>query len=109
MYWLTGLLGIISVAAPYIFRFSDNRTALWTSFIVGVVLLISSIMEWLDGDKKSWEYWVAGVTGFVAIGAPFVLGFGTLAGAVWSLVVIGAVVVAISGLRLFWGRDLSHY
>lgn len=109
MYWVTLLLGIISMAAPYLFGYSDNTAALWTGFIVGAVLMGTSVMEWLDEEKRTWEYWVAGLAGISAIAAPFVLGFGGLTGAVWTLALIGIVTVVISGARLFWGGGFRTY
>lgn len=109
MYWATGLLGIITMASPFMFGYSNNMAALWTGFIVGAVLMGTSVMEWLDDDKRSWEYWVAGLAGISAIAAPFVFGFGGLTAAVWTLALVGIATVVISGARLFWGGGFRTY
>jgi hypothetical protein len=109
MYRIMGVLGILAIAAPYILNFSNNQTALWSSVILGIILVISAVAEWLDEDKTSWEYYLAGLTGLAALGAPFLLGFGSLTSAVWTLVLIGIIAVAISAARLFLGRDMTSY
>ena len=35
MYWLTGVLGLILVVAPFIMGYTENLAALWTSIILG--------------------------------------------------------------------------
>ena len=100
MYWLTGLMGLILAAAPFVFGFSNNPQALWTSLIVGSVLMVSAALEGWSDDKQTWEYWVMGVAGVGAIFAPFVLGFYGVYAAAWSLVIIGVVTVISVSARL---------
>lgn len=109
MYWLVGLLGIITIAAPYLFNFADNMLALWTSLIFGAILVVVSVLEGFAQDKERWEYWVIGITGIAAILAPFVLGFSAIAMAVWTLVLIGVGTVALAGTKLFAGRTRLGY
>lgn len=104
MYWLTGLLGIVSAAAPFMLGYSQDITALWTSLGVGVVLIVASIFEGLAEDREAWEYWLAGIVGVAAIAAPFVLGFAGLAAALWTLVIVGLVAILVAGVKLFPGQ-----
>jgi hypothetical protein len=101
MYRLTGLLGVVVTLAPFLFNYVNHPLAFWTSLIVGAVLTISSVIEALDEDEKPWEYWVIEITGFAAVLAPFILGFGTLLQAVWTLEIIGVVAVILAGSELF--------
>lgn len=101
MYWLTGFLGLMSAVAPFLLGYSNNTTALWTSLTVGAILMISSGFEWAAKGRENWEYWVVGIAGVGAVLAPFVLGFNTMTGAVWTLVIIGLVTVMASGIKLF--------
>ena len=39
MYWLAGIIGVIFVAAPFIFSYSENVLGFWTSVVVGVILM----------------------------------------------------------------------
>lgn len=104
MYYLTGLLGLVAVAAPFLFGYSNDTAALWTSLVVGTVLIVASVIEGLADDKDRWEYWVAGIAGLGAIIAPFALGFSASAAAVWTMIVVGIVAIIAAGTKLTSGR-----
>ncbi len=108
MYLLTGFLGLISVVAPYLFGYSADTTALWTSLIIGAILIIDSVFEGVAADKEKWEYWVAGIVGVGAIVAPFVLGFSTLTAALWTLVIVGLATVIVAWTKLFPWRTTQY-
>ena len=101
MYWLTGILGLILGIAPWIFGYSDNTVALWTSLILGAATIIVSIVEAAQGNRQQWEYWTAGVLGLIAIVAPFVFGFGNFANAMWSSDVLGILLAIFAGSKAF--------
>ncbi len=101
MYWITGILGILLGAAPFVLTYSHNSAALWTSIILGLVVLLVSIYEAFDRNLGRWEYWIAGLAGLLAIIAPFVLGFTTLVMAVWTSVVLGLIMLVLSGYEVF--------
>lgn len=101
MYLLTGFLGLVSIVAPYLFGYSADTTALWTSLIIGAILIIDSIFEGVAADRERWEYWVAGIVGVGAILAPFVLGFSALSAALWTLVIVGVVSVLVAWSKLY--------
>ncbi len=66
MYWLTGILGLLLVIAPFVLVFNGNPVALWTSVILGAaVVVVSAIKGWVH-DTTPWEYWVAGILGILA-------------------------------------------
>lgn len=104
MYLLTGFLGLVSIIAPYLFDYSQDSAALWTSLAVGAVLVVASIFEGIAADRERWEYWVVGTVGLGAIFAPFVLGFSTLSTALWTLVIIGIVTILAAWTKLFPGQ-----
>lgn len=107
MYYLTGLAGIILIIAPYIFGYATNAPALWTSLVAGIVVLVASIWEGIETRKEDWEYWVAVIVGILAILAPFALGFGSIASAMWTSVVMGASIAILAGSKL-WSAGHSH-
>lgn len=104
MYWVTALLGLISAAAPFVFSYSTNPYAYWTSLAVGAVLLVVSGLEWLAEDRDNWEYWVAGVVGLGAILAPFVFGFSAVTAALWTSIAVGVIAVIAAGTKLTRGE-----
>lgn len=101
MYWITGILGLILALAPFLFGYSGDSAALWTSVLVGGATIIVSLIEGARADKEQWEYWAAGILGLIAIIAPFIFGFGTNTSAMWTSLVIGALIVIFAGSRLF--------
>jgi hypothetical protein len=47
-YWIQGLLGVVLILSPYIGRFADDRPALYTDVIVGVLLVIVALAGFLS-------------------------------------------------------------
>jgi hypothetical protein len=93
--------------APFGFGYSNNTYALWTSIILGAGVLVASIIEAFDARKAKWEYWVAGLAGLAAVIAPFVFGFTTLTMALWTTIVLGAIVLILAGYKLFFVPPLT--
>ncbi|HET9946612.1 MAG TPA: SPW repeat protein [Patescibacteria group bacterium] len=103
MYWLTGISGLLLMVAPYVFQYSDNQAALWTSVITGLVVVVASASEGLEKQKENWEYWVAALMGVFAIVSPFLFGFNSHATALWTTVTMGVVITFLAGSRLWLG------
>lgn len=102
LYWVTGLLGLALGAAPWVFNYTDNTSALWASIIIGAVILVLSAWKVVAQDEDQyWEYWLVGLAGLAAIAAPFVFNFNALTQALWTSVVVGAVVAVASAFELF--------
>lgn len=101
MYWITGILGLAFILAPFVFGFSGNSPAMWTSIVLGAVIALASLVEGWTRDDRNWEYWVVGLAGILAILAPFVLGFSSVSGALWTAIILGAVVALLAGTKVF--------
>ena len=101
MYWVTGILGLLLIVAPFILSFSGSPVALWSSFILGAVVLVMSVIKGIAQDTSDWEYWVAGIVGLLAIVAPFILGFSALSIALWTSIVLGVVIAILAGYQIF--------
>ena len=108
MYWLTGLLGLALGVAPFVLGYSHNTAAMWTSLVLGIVVVVLSVIEAIDESKQTWEYWVAGGAGILAVIAPFVFGFTTVTWALWATIVIGFLILLISGYEVFTEQTSAH-
>lgn len=104
MYWLTGVLGIVLTFSPFVFGYSENTFALWTSVILGGTSIVMSVFEGATGGKGRWEYWVVTIAGFAAIAAPFVLGFGAIQAAMLTSVAVGLLLSYVAGSALYYDR-----
>lgn len=106
MYWITGILGLALIAAPYVLGYATNPTAVWTSLILGVAVVIVSAYKAFAHDMAKWEYWVAGLLGLAAIVLPFVLGFSTQASA---MLILGAAVAILAGYQVFFVKPSEKH
>lgn len=101
MYWITGILGLILAVAPFIFGYSNDSAALWTSMIVGGATVVVSLIEAGQADREQWEYYVAGFLGLAAVMSPFIFGFGNNTNAMWITVIIGGLITMFAASKFF--------
>jgi bacteriorhodopsin len=101
MYWLTGILGLALGGAPFVLGYSDNAVAMWTSVVLGAVVVVLSAIEAMDTGRQTWEYWGAGAAGLLAVIAPFAFGFSAITWALWVTVGFGFLILLISGYEVF--------
>lgn len=104
MYWLTGILGVFLVIAPFVLGYADNMLALWSSIVLGAVVFLVSLIKAFIHDTGQWEYWVAGIAGLLAIAAPFALGFRANPRPLEASVILGVVMLVVTGYQLLTGR-----
>ena len=103
MYWITGILGAAFILFPWILGYVNNAVAAGTSYLIGSIVLLVSIIEGIRQDSERWEYWTATILGLAAIAAPFVLGFNHPV-AMWTSVITGIMLAVMAGTRLYVGR-----
>lgn len=101
MYWITAILGVIFLAAPFFFGYVDNTPAFYSSIGAGVIVLLMSGLEALRHEREMWEYWVAGAVGVVAVLSPFILGFSGHVSALWTSVLLGALIAISAGSKIY--------
>ncbi len=104
MYIFTGLLGLAFVIAPFLFNYSENTAALWTSLVGGGIIMLLSYFEGLAEDKGRWEYIAAAVVGVITVVAPFVFGFDKNTTPMLASVVVGTILFLIAGSKLYFGN-----
>lgn len=105
MYWIMGILGLVFVAAPFVLGYMNNIPALWTSIIIGVVVVAVSALEAIVRGKEKWEYQAAGILGILAVVAPFMLGFNVHVTAMWTSIVLGVLIILAASSQLFTGSS----
>jgi len=101
MYWLNMILGLALLVAPFVFNYTTDVRAFWSSIILGAVIALASGYKAYAKDAARWEDWVDVVAGVIAVLVPFVFGFSALATALWACVVLGVIVAALSGYKLY--------
>jgi hypothetical protein len=104
MYWLTGLLGLALVVAPFALGYSGDPTALWSSIILGTVVALVSAYLSVTRNVANWVHWVLGPAGLLAVIAPLVLGFSDQATVMWTSIVLGALVAIPAGYQCFFAQ-----
>jgi uncharacterized membrane protein HdeD (DUF308 family) len=107
MYWLTGLLGLLLGIAPFVLGYRDHTYALWSSVILGAIVVLVSAYKAIDSRPANWEYWVAGLAGLLAVIAPFALGFSTLTSALWTTIVLGVILLILAAYEVFYRPQQS--
>ncbi len=95
---LNSFAGLVLIAAPWILRYSDNRLAMWTSVVLGVVILVVAGYRALAKDAHRWEEWTVAIVGAVAVMIPFAFGYAGVA--VWASITLGAVITAAALYQL---------
>jgi hypothetical protein len=94
--WINLVFGAWLFFSPWLLQYATVGTASWNSFIFGVAIVVFAV--WALFVPRTWEELTNFVLGAWLIISPWVLGFSMDKLATWNLVVVGAVVAAISGI-----------
>ena len=105
MYWFTGLFGLALAVAPFAQGYQDHPSAMWTSIVFGVVVFAVSVVEAMDVKRAQWEWWVAGSAGILAALTPAVFGFAIVTAELWTLLILGVIIVLLAGYELFFAEQ----
>jgi hypothetical protein len=101
LYWTNTVLGLALIAAPFVLRFTDNVSAMVSSIILGAIVAGASAYKALIKDGKLWEDWVDVVAGLAAVLLPIVFGFAATTATFWTIVLLGVVVLGLSGYQIY--------
>jgi hypothetical protein len=102
MYWFTGLLGIALGVAPWILNYSGNNAAMWTSVILGGLIVLASAYKGFVQGTETWEYAFVGLAGLAAVIAPFVFDFTAITWALWAFIAVGVVALLVASYEVFF-------
>jgi len=91
------LAGVWMVLAPFLLGFTNFPLAAWNSVLIGVIVGCLAIYRMTSPTPHVWTGTVSFLLGLWAIVSPFALGAGESGAAVWSGVIMGAI-VAVFGV-----------
>lgn len=101
--WLNLVLAICLFISPWIIGFAAETAPAWNAWIVGVVLGVMAVATL--AAFAEWEEWVSVVLGLWLIVSPWLLGFMANWHAMATHVILGVLVVAVSGWAVW---DFRH-
>ena len=101
--WTNLILGLGLASAA--FMFTELPFAAWNAGIVGVLIACCSTVALYR--YAAWIEWSNFTLGCWAVVAPFLLGFGSAQGPMWTHVVIGLCVATIAGWQLAASRKMQ--
>lgn len=101
--WANAVLALCVFLSPWVIGFAADATPSWNAWIVGFMLgalTVATISAFAE-----WEEWVDLVLGLWLVASPWLLGFTANMNAMWTSVVLGLLVAAVS-LWAVW--DIHH-
>jgi hypothetical protein len=96
------LAGVLFVS-PWLFGFAEHQTASWNAWVsAALVALVAGIAL---AQLHPWEEWLNALVGLWVAASPWLLGFAGVATAMWTHLVIGLAVAALSGYGIWLLSD----
>lgn len=89
------------------FAFAGIPAAAWNAGIVGLLITCCAVAALYR--YATWAEWSNMTLGYWTVASPFLLGFGSSAGAMWTHVLIGICVAAIATMQLMAKRDARTF
>ena len=97
------VLGLCLVFAPWALGFTSEMAATRNAWIVGAAIALIALGALFA--FREWVEWVNLALGVWAILAPWLLGFATVAAALYAHVIIGLIVGVLAALDLWMIRN----
>lgn len=104
--WMNLILAVALFLSPWVMGFAGEFMPAWNAWILGVVIGALALATLTAFSE--WEEWVNMVLGIWLVLAPWLLDFATNANAMWTHVVVGLLVAAISAWALWDERQNPH-
>ncbi|TCU20145.1 SPW repeat protein [Rhizobium sullae] len=101
--WANLVLAVCLFISPWVIGFSAETMPSWNAWIAAVILgalAVAALSVFAE-----WEEWANLVLGLWMVVSPWVLGFTANASAMWTAVVMGVLIAAVS-LWAVW--DVHH-
>lgn len=107
--WANIVLAVLLFITPWVFQFTGSAegggiietTAVsaaawnaWVSALVVAALAVAALLRFAE-----WEEWLNVAAGIWLVVSPWLLGFASLAAAMWSAVALGALIAISSGWK----------
>lgn len=97
------LLGVWVVSSPWVVGFQDIPAAMANAAGVGMALIATALGAIFM--PRAWEEWTEGALGVWMIASPWLLGFSAHSGALMSMLLTGAAVMALALWALLTDKD----
>lgn len=97
------VLGVCLVLAPWALGFTGEVAAARNAWIVGAAIALIALGALFA--FREWEEWVNLALGVWAVLAPWLLGFATVAAAMYAHVIIGFIVGVLAAFDLWMIRN----
>jgi hypothetical protein len=104
--WVNLVLAVCLFISPWVIGYVADVTPAWNAWIVGVVLAVVTLAT-LSAFAE-WEEWINFVLGLWLIASPWALRFATDMHAMWTHVVMGILVAAVSAWAIWGHRHAPH-
>lgn len=104
--WINLVLAVCLFVSPWVVGFAAETLPAWNAWIVGVVLGVLAIAT-LSAFAE-WEEWANLVLGLWLIVSPWLLGFAANVNVMWTHVIVGVLVAAVSAWAVWDYRQNPH-
>ncbi|WP_119458710.1 SPW repeat protein [Rhodospirillaceae bacterium SYSU D60014] len=97
--WSNLVLAVALFLAPWLLGFADATASAWNAWLSAAViagLALAAIQAFAE-----WEEWGSLLLGAWVVVSPWLLGFAGIAAALWTHIVVGGLVVAVTAWRLW--------
>ena len=104
--FITLLLGLAFLAAPWVLGYSGNERATASSLVAGFAIIACAVIALAELPHLFEE--VDAILGIVAAAAPWIVGFAQVPHAAAAHVALGLGVAVLSFGELWWERRHGH-
>lgn len=95
--WANVILGAGLFVSPWAFDFAGQTTPAWNAWVCGLVIAALAVAALLSFAE--WEEWINAILGIWVAASTWILGFATLAAAMWTHLILGLLIAALAAWR----------